>query len=80
MPIVTGMTAVTTGDYLACAIVSIGLLVCWGYNNNGQVGSGSSDSVITSAVQVQGLTSGVILVAAGSTHTCAVKLGGMMYC
>jgi alpha-tubulin suppressor-like RCC1 family protein len=37
-------TAVSTGAYYTCAIVTGGGLRCWGYNGNGQLGIGSTSS------------------------------------
>jgi alpha-tubulin suppressor-like RCC1 family protein len=51
---------------------------CWGDNNSGQLGDGTSTRR-TRATQVSGLTS-VIALSAGATHTCAVRAGGGVLC
>ena len=61
----------------ACAVVSGGVL-CWGSNDNGQLGTGS-DAGSGVPVPVQGLGSpgsGVQAIAAGGFHTCAIVNGG----
>ena len=65
-------TSLTAGSYHTCAIHD-GALKCWGSNQKGELGNGSSDSGANSIpVQVTGLTSGVSAIAAGSYHTCAI--------
>jgi alpha-tubulin suppressor-like RCC1 family protein len=39
------VAAASAGDYFACAVRSDGTLWCWGYNNSGQLGDGSSITV-----------------------------------
>jgi alpha-tubulin suppressor-like RCC1 family protein len=67
----SGVTSVTAGNDVTCAISGGGGLVCWGYNQYGQVGDDSpSDSWVP--VQVTGLASNVKAASAGSESTCAV--------
>jgi len=65
-------TAVATGRDSSCAIVSGSTpgLYCWGRNDRGQLGDGTTTS---SASPVHaGLSGAVALVAVGAFHTCAV--------
>jgi alpha-tubulin suppressor-like RCC1 family protein len=39
---VSGATAVTVGDQSACARLSSGAVMCWGSNQGGQLGVGST--------------------------------------
>ena len=48
---------------------------CWGRNNSGQLGDGTTINRTTPA-DVSGLASGVTAVAAGNEHTCAVMDAG----
>lgn len=59
-----------------CSIAS-GSVFCWGENNYGQLGNGTSESSPT-PVEVTGL-SGATALGAGSTHRCAVA-DGKAYC
>lgn len=72
-------SVLAVGATHACAIVSGGGLKCWGSNVDGELGDGSegSEAHAASAVDVVGLSSGVVSVSAGG-HTCAItELGGL---
>jgi alpha-tubulin suppressor-like RCC1 family protein len=71
----TGASAVAAGIEFACAVVANGNVECWGANDYGQLGNGTTtDSVVP--VQVTGLT-GVTSLAAGSYAACAVAMGNV---
>ena len=53
--------------------------MCWGSNDHGQLGDGTKDSRKAPA-DVSGLTAGVIALAAGTGHTCALKKDGSVQC
>jgi alpha-tubulin suppressor-like RCC1 family protein len=63
-------TAVSTGTDHACALLSDRTVRCWGQNDRGQLGDGTTTPRLT-AVGVRGLI-GVIDVSAGYGYTCAV--------
>jgi alpha-tubulin suppressor-like RCC1 family protein len=63
-------TAITVGGGHTCAIVGGGVF-CWGWNLWGQLGAGLSEKWSATPVQVVGLESGVLSIAAGGGHTCA---------
>lgn len=75
----TGITAVDAGSRHTCAIAPGGAPLCWGYNQHGQLGNGSSASSSV-PVAVSGLASGVARVGAGGSHTCALTSGGGVLC
>lgn len=69
----TDMNRVSVGASSACAI-KLGALYCWGQNNYGQVGDGTTTNQLA-PVAVSGLTSGVSDVAVGAGSSCAVVSG-----
>ncbi len=75
-----GVTQLAAGIHHICARMTDGSLWCWGRNNNGQLGLGTSGSGTDTAVptQVPGLT-GVDQVVAAGFRTC-VRIGGSAKC
>jgi alpha-tubulin suppressor-like RCC1 family protein len=71
--------ALATGGAHSCAVTSGGGVQCWGNNQYGQLGDGTTTNRLT-AVAVTGLTSGVVAVVAGQVHTCALTGGGAVQC
>jgi alpha-tubulin suppressor-like RCC1 family protein len=75
------VTAISVGDRHTCAIES-GVVYCWGSASDGRVGQPEGSSYLTPQVVSPGvdfINSGVQSVAAGSSHTCALKTG-VVYC
>jgi alpha-tubulin suppressor-like RCC1 family protein len=75
----SGAAAVSLGNYFTCALTTGGAGKCWGRNDDGQVGDGTT-TARTTPVNVTGLTSGVSAVDAGSHHACARASGGRVQC
>ncbi len=67
------VSAISAGADHSCAIVS-GAAKCWGWNNNGQIGDGTTAKAGAPA-SVSDLTSGVSAISAGYAHSCAVVEG-----
>jgi alpha-tubulin suppressor-like RCC1 family protein len=60
-----------------CALTTAGGILCWGNNDDGELGAGNVVDQDT-PVGVTGLASGISALAAGGNHTCAVTaLGGV---
>ncbi len=69
----TDITGIATGLYHTVAMLSDGTVYAWGYNDQGELGNGSTSNS-AAPVQVSGLT-GVTAIAAGGYHTLALKGG-----
>lgn len=75
----SGVFAVDAGITHACAVTSAGGLLCWGRNIVGQLGDSTTTNRSTPTA-VSGLSSGVVAVAAGREHTCALTDQGAVFC
>lgn len=83
----TGAKAIVQGDQHACALLSGGTVSCWGFNQEGELGDGSStgpstcggNACSTAPAAVPGL-SGVASLAAGGAEACAVLAGNAVDC
>jgi alpha-tubulin suppressor-like RCC1 family protein len=74
------VTAVALGWRHTCALTTAGGVKCWGHNGFGQLGDGTGTGVRAQPVGVSGLDSGVIAVAAGGDHSCALIGAGGVKC
>ncbi len=70
---------ITVGSTHTCAVTSLGLIYCWGYNYFGQLGDGTTQDRLK-PVPVQGGALRFRRVTAGSYHTCGEATDGKAYC
>jgi alpha-tubulin suppressor-like RCC1 family protein len=75
----TDWKQVEAGQWHTCAVKTDGQLLCWGNNEYGQLGDGST---LKSTIPVQKSTAATdwVQVSTGSVHTCAVKADGQLFC
>jgi alpha-tubulin suppressor-like RCC1 family protein len=73
----TGVTAIGAGSDHACATTGGVLLSCWGRNDSGQLGDGTTS---TSSLARTTTVIGASQVAGGEGHTCALKPNGSAQC
>jgi alpha-tubulin suppressor-like RCC1 family protein len=69
---------VATGRLHSCALVG-GTVRCWGANQIGQLGDGSTVLLTTTPVTVSGITTATAITA-GAGHTCALLEDGTVQC
>jgi len=74
-----GAVQVTVGESHACALFADGTARCWGGNDSGQVGDGTSGNVRSAPAPVTGLA-GAVRLDAGWSTTCAVLADGTTRC
>jgi alpha-tubulin suppressor-like RCC1 family protein len=67
----SSVIAIDAGYYHTCAVLSTGGVQCWGKNDNGQLGDGTTMQRLVPTAVV-GLSSIVAVIAAGQAHTCAL--------
>ena len=68
------------GDYSACAVEETGKGYCWGINNGGQNGSGSSDFKFTNPQEIININEGISEISLSELHACAISKDGKVYC
>ncbi|MDA0715066.1 MAG: putative Ig domain-containing protein [archaeon] len=76
-------TAVTIGQFHSCALLDNGSVMCWGKNDEGQLGTGSTSTSPTSTptlVASFGTGRTAVAISAGHKHTCALLDNGSVSC
>lgn len=81
VPGLANVRALTAGNEHTCALHVDGTVSCWGKNDFGQLGDGTSGSSAfrTSPVKVQGVA-GATAIGAGGYTSCALLVGGSVRC
>ena len=75
---ITSAISVDAGSFHTCVLLQDGALRCWGLNDSGQLGNGTTTSSST-PVAVAGIT-GAAAVTGGGYHTCARFPDGTLEC
>jgi alpha-tubulin suppressor-like RCC1 family protein len=79
--LVGGVIQLSGGDIHHCALLSDRTVKCWGSQPSGQLGDNST-TMRSTPVSVTGLSEvrAISAAAGGGLHTCAVTIGGDVYC
>lgn len=86
---VHGGAVLASGDNHSCALLEVTYVAtgpytarevrCWGRNDQGQIGDGTTTNR-TSMTAVSGGTAGAVAVAAGASHSCLLTYAGVVSC
>lgn len=76
---ITSAAQIEIDDYHACVLQNDGQVQCWGNNNVGQAGIGTTGNVIDTPTLVHDLSS-VKQISLGLGHTCALLSSGQVKC
>ncbi len=76
-----GVVSISAGLFHSCAVMAYGGVRCWGKNDNGQLGDGTTTSTNT-PVNVTSLSQAAtrLMIGYGSTHTCVVLADTTIQC
>src|SRR5881628_2966513 len=75
---ITAATAIDGGSFHTCALLRDGSVRCWGLNDSGQLGDGTTTNSST-PVAVAGIA-GAVAVTGGGFHTCVRFPDGTLEC
>ena len=70
--------SITAGDSHSCAVLEGGAAYCWGRNQHGQLGTGTTANALTPVAVASGES--FVQITAGGRHTCAVAADGRLFC
>ncbi len=76
----SGASQISAGTHYNCALKTNGEIHCWGENNKGELGRGSTSANGSTPAAVIGLASAAIQVSTGSDHVCALLSDGTVQC
>ena len=69
---------VAAGGFHTCAVAASGGVLCWGNNDQGQLGDGTTDPRPAPVEVADLIDAGEVT--AGETHTCAIRASGLAVC
>ena len=78
IPTTVTFASLTTGLRAACGLTADGAAYCWGKNDFGQVGDGTTNPTIIPVAVAGGLR--FTSLSAGDFHTCGITASGAAYC
>lgn len=79
-PVGVTFASVSTGSAHTCGLTSAGQSYCWGYNQRGQLGDGTTTASLTPVATSQPAGVTFTGVYDGSVHTCGLDTVGQAWC
>jgi alpha-tubulin suppressor-like RCC1 family protein len=76
----TTVQALALGDMHTCVLTDAGGVRCWGFNDYGQLGDGTTDSRLSPPANDVPIGERVQAIAAGANYTCALTSSGRVIC
>ena len=76
---ISGVASISGGNEHACAVLTNGEAMCWGRNDYGQLGDGTSINK-NEPTPVVSLGATIRSISSGLKHTCAITTGGAAKC
>lgn len=76
----TGVVSIGMGERHACAATAEGAVSCWGKNEFGQLGSGTTASRRSSPVTIPALSLRALGTGSSAFHSCGIAANGDVYC
>lgn len=70
--LLSGVTAISVGEYHSCALMDTGGVKCWGSNSIGELGNGLPDSSYITPEDVINLSDAAVSISSWDRHTCVV--------
>lgn len=78
--VIEGILQVALGQEHQCLLNDNFGVQCWGSNQRGQLGVGITPTTVSAPVSVSGLEKGVVQVATGASHSCALLADATVKC
>ncbi len=78
MPASGEFSSISVGSFHVCALGTDGQAFCWGLNDAGQLGNGTT--VLREAPAMVSTEQRFETIAAGGSHSCAARAGGDVHC